>query len=272
MLVYTVAFDLPGWRGSRTMSKLLVSSLLRGFWAGEIVVFRNFETPLFPVERKGLEEVFVPTPDLGEGTEAGKRCLKEALEARFRAVDWIVEPERFDWIAYLDADCLALRDLEHLFAGEADLLVQPERDRPLASETVFNGYLETSEPKSARNGWLGREGINAGTFAVRGSKFRQLMEEWRRIYESDPIRHGEFRDQTAFNRLLLDSDLRIQPFERGEIQFPFHLDKGFLDYRQAALLHFVGGKQRDKVDLAFALHMMRTYGDESGLFLDLLEA
>jgi hypothetical protein len=107
---------------------------------------------------------------------------------------------------------------------------------------------------------------------VRGDKYFDLMSEWRRIYESVPPRHADFRDQTAFNRLLRDTELRVQAFERGEIMFPFHLDTSFLDYREAALLHFVGGKPKDKVDLAFALHMMRTYGDEGGLFLDLLES
>jgi hypothetical protein len=277
-LIYTVAYDLPGWRGSRTMSKLLCSSLLRGFWSGEILVLRNFAQPLFPVERKGLNEVYVETPDFGTGEEAGKKCLREALEARFMAGQWIENPEQYDWICYLDADCLALRDVEHLFAGDADLLVQPERGRKVFSEMVFNGYLKEGAASSdgvkapGRNGWLGRDGINAGTFAVRGNKFEEVMREWKRIYESEPARHKEFRDQTAFNKLLLETDLRVKEFERGEIMFPFYLDKGFLDYRQAALLHFVGGKQKDKIDLSFALHMMRTYGEEGGLFLDLLES
>jgi hypothetical protein len=92
------------------------------------------------------------------------------------------------------------------------------------------------------------------------------------IFENAPPRHEEMRDQTAWNRLLLDTELRAKPFERGEVRFPFNLDKGFLDYKEAALLHFVGGEQRDKINLAFALHMMKTYGDLGGLFFDLLEA
>ena len=274
-LIYTVAYDLPGWRGSRTMSKLLCSSLLRGFWSGEILVIRNFAQPLFPVERKGLSEIYIETPDFGKGEEAGKRCLKAALESRFLAGQWITNPEQYDWICYLDADCLALRDVEHLFAGDADLLVQPERGRNVFSDMVFNGYLEGGAggvSARGRNSWLGRDGINAGTFAVRGNKFEEVMQEWKRIHDSQPVRHKEFRDQTAFNKLLLETELRVKPFERGEIMFPFHLDKGFLDYRDAALLHFVGGKQKDKIDLSFALHMMRTYGEEGGLFLDLLES
>ena len=106
-LFYTVAFDPPGWRGGRTMAKLLCASLLRQFWSGEIVVFRNFPEPLFPVERKGLEEVFVATPDVGEGHGAGERCLKAALEYRFRAAA-MLDASRYEWMAYLDADCLAL--------------------------------------------------------------------------------------------------------------------------------------------------------------------
>ena len=257
------------------MSKLLCSSLLRGFWSGEILVIRNFAQPLFPVERKGLSEIYIETPDFGKGEEAGKRCLKAALESRFLAGQWITNPEQYDWICYLDADCLALRDVEHLFAGDADLLVQPERGRNVFSDMVFNGYLEGGAggvSARGRNSWLGRDGINAGTFAVRGNKFEEVMQEWKRIHDSQPVRHKEFRDQTAFNKLLLETELRVKPFERGEIMFPFHLDKGFLDYRDAALLHFVGGKQKDKIDLSFALHMMRTYGEEGGLFLDLLES
>ncbi len=273
-LIYTVAFDLPGWRGGRQMAKLLCSSLLRQFWSGEIVVFRNFAEPLFPVERKGLEEVFVELPDFGTGKTAGDACLAAALEFRFRAAE-MLDPARYRWMAYLDADCLALRNLDHLFAGDADILVQPEPGRKMADSHVFNGYLGHGEVlQPVRNGWLAAagDGINAGTFAVRAEHYAEVMEQWREIFESPPARHPDMRDQTAWNRLLLDTELRAKPFERGEIQFPLHLNKGFLDYKQAALLHFVGGEQRDKIDLAFALHQMKTYGDAGGLFLDLLES
>jgi hypothetical protein len=273
-LIYTVAFDPPGWRGSRTMAKLLCSSLLRQFWSGEIVVFRNFAQPLFPVERKGLEEVFVETPEVGEAHGAGERCLKAALEYRFRAAE-MLDASRYEWMAYLDADCLALRNLDHLFAGEADILVQPEPGRKMADSHVFNGYIGHDEKLSPkRNAWLAAagDGINAGSFAVRAERYGEVMVQWKEIFDSQPSRHADMRDQTAWNRLLLDTELRVRPFERGEILFPFHLDKGFLDYKQAALLHFVGGEQRDKIDLAFALHLMKTYGDSGGLFLDLLES
>lgn len=83
------------------MAKLLYSSLLRQFWSGEIVVFRNFPEPLFPVERKGLEEVFVETPEVGEGKGVSARCLKAALEYRFRAAE-MLDAYRCQWRSAAD--------------------------------------------------------------------------------------------------------------------------------------------------------------------------
>lgn len=133
-LIYTVAFDPPGWRGGRTMAKLLCSSLLRHFWSGE---------------------------------------------------------------------------------------------RKMADSHVFNGTIGPAEELIARrNTWMAAtgNGINAGTFAVRAECYAGVMNYWREIFESAPPRHEEMRDQTAWNRLLLDTELRAKPFERGEVRFPFHLD------------------------------------------------
>lgn len=63
-LAYTIAFDPPGSSGHRVLARLLASSLRRTFFNGDVIVFRNSEAPLFLVERKGLEEVFIETPDL----------------------------------------------------------------------------------------------------------------------------------------------------------------------------------------------------------------
>ena len=54
-LAYTVAFDPPGSPGHSSMAKMLASSLLRTYFGGDIIVFRNSPEPLFRVERKGLE-------------------------------------------------------------------------------------------------------------------------------------------------------------------------------------------------------------------------
>ena len=60
-LFASVLLDPPGLRTSRQLGKVQVSSLLRTLFPGEVVVWRNFPEPLYPVERKGMHEVdFVP--------------------------------------------------------------------------------------------------------------------------------------------------------------------------------------------------------------------
>lgn len=267
------------------MSKLLVSSLLRTYWSGDIIVFRNFVEPLYPMERKGLEEVYIPTPNY-RGPDAGRKCLNDALELRFRAAAHI-NPEPYEWIAYLDADCYVLRNIDHLFDSysRADMLVFEEEGRSM-EDPWFNGYLNPplKNPPSCRgvcsggnaylgrNHWIGRYGINAGTMAVRGKNFHALMDAWSEIYERPGIRHENFRDQTALNRLLLDTQMLVHKFERGEIATPFIANSDFRDFRKAALLHFAGEGQVDKIQLAYALHMMMTYGEVAGVFFDFLES
>jgi hypothetical protein len=272
-LIYTVAFDPPGWRRSRFMAKILGSSLMRSGWSGRFLILKNFEDPVFLTDRSAIHEVMLPEsigPSLASEREG---ILAEALRLRFEAAKIIENPERYDWIIYMDADCLVLRDIQHLFVGEVDLLVQPEYGRSLEGSRVFNGYLRTGrESAKAGVGWKGRFGVNAGVFAVRGSAYRDIMAEWSRVYSQDPLNHEEFRDQCSFNKLLLDADFRISAFERGEIMHPIHLERSYMDYKDAAILHFVGGDQNDKTKFGFGAYMARFFWDEGGMLLDLLEA
>ena len=96
-LVYTVAFDPPDSPGHRMMAKMLVSSLLRTYFCGDIVVFRNSPDPLFRVERKGLEEIQIGAPQLD-----GQEGAEEAWCWKYRVRNFI-EAERYDKILFLDS-------------------------------------------------------------------------------------------------------------------------------------------------------------------------
>jgi hypothetical protein len=264
-LVYLVSFDPVGYHGSRTMAKLLVSSLLKTICDCEIIVFRNYPEPLYMVGRDGLEERFVDTPSWQSTcAEDVETCLHEALEWRFKAHRFI-DPKEHDYVVYLDCDCLALRNLDHLFAGTSDLIVQREIGRSI-QDPVFSGYLSDDEITS-----LTSDGINAGTIAVRSEIFHEFMSDWEKIFNTRPTQHERFRDQTALNRLIIDGSWSVKSFEKGEITFPFHLNPRYQDYRDSALIHMVGEDQRRKIDLAFALFMASFYNDGSGVYLDFLE-
>ncbi len=87
-LVYTIAFDSPQSEGYRFLGKMLASSLVRTFFTGDVVVFRNSPMPLFLVERKGLEEVYLETPPM-----TGQDGAEEAWCWKYRVAELIENPE-----------------------------------------------------------------------------------------------------------------------------------------------------------------------------------
>ncbi len=193
-LLYTIAFDGPGCGGYRAMAKICVSSLLRTFFSGEVIVFRNTAEPLFLVERKGLEEIFVKTPDI-QGPVAREYTQRWKFQAR-RYFD----PAAYEKVIYLDCDSIALRDVDGLFDGD-DWEIRHVVD----SGKTLN---EVSDPAGA---WFheeeivaspGRPSSNPWLFAIRGNCFDPVMEEWERWDAQVPVGATVRKDISIWNRLL----------------------------------------------------------------------
>lgn len=143
-------------------------------------MFRNSPAPLFLVERKGLDEVFLETPDMyGQERASFAWCWK------YRVAPLIENPEQYDKILFVDCDSLALRNIDHLLEGEWDIRYQPERGKPMNGKS-FNAFLTEEEMAVAAS----RDGANSGTLAVRGSIFHEVMEEWQAIDAGD-VRTGD---------------------------------------------------------------------------------
>ena len=99
VLIYTIALDAEGQTIQRTMAKILVSSLLRSYYTGDMLVLHNGNAPLFRVERKGVEEMMLRMPD-------GADLMTEGCHLKYRARQWI--PGGYDWVCFLDCDMIAL--------------------------------------------------------------------------------------------------------------------------------------------------------------------
>ena len=233
------------------------------------------------MERKGLQEVYVETPDLtgDQGAEQAwcyKYLLAEGLEVRGYAK-----------VAFFDSDMLALRNIDHLFEGKWDIAYQPECGH-YGDELTYNAYYTDSELAQAGT----RVGVNSGSLAVRAEIFHEVMREWQRIDEGRRIRANGFWDQASWNKLLLtktkepgargpadvgtQSDPGCQPwsavpFPMGEIRFPMYLDLDYRIYTKAAMTHNCGGNTLTKIDFTFGLYMRTFYCDPTGLFFNILE-
>jgi hypothetical protein len=192
-LIYTLVLDEPGSEGYRFLGRMLVSSLLRTFFTGDIVVFRNTENPLFLVERKGLEEVYVETPLI-----VGREGWDKAMSWKYKVAE-MLDVRGYDKVLFLDSDFLALRNVDHLLAGDWDIAYQVQRGEA-GDGWMFNGFYDEAEMAAARP----HSGVNAGSYAVRAAIFHEVMREWRRLDEGAMVRpESGFRDQASWNALML---------------------------------------------------------------------
>lgn len=266
LLVYTLAIDAEGCGGQRTLAKLLVSSLLRTGWPGDILLFHNGQSPVFLTPRAGLEEVALDIESPG-----GQAGAEMAWSYKYRVAE-MIPAERYDRVLFLDADCLALRDIRHLLDGEWDIAVQPERGTPL---TTWNHYSYLTEAEMADPRMQKRHGVNSGSWAVRGAVFHEIMAEWQRLDAQPPLRECRCRDQSSWNRLLLDNEQagrwRVHEWPAGEIAFPLYLHQNYHEYTAAALTHQLGGTTPEKLRFTFGLWFETFVFEESCLFFHFME-
>lgn len=112
---------------------------------------------------------------------------------------------------------------------------------------------------------------SSAVWAIRGEHYDKVIQDWKNIAAQEPVRKCGNRIESAWNRLLIDTPLKVTRLERGEIAFPALCPKGYEDWSEAAVLN-VGDWPRKLRSKFLQGQFFGTYfGDESGLFLDLME-
>jgi len=209
--------------------------------------------------------------------------LLEAQRWKYKVSGLIDATEQFDKILFLDADCLALRNIDHLLDGDWDIRYQPERQRP-GNEWQFNTWFTAEEMAAAAK----LEGVNSGTFAVRGAVFHEVMEAWARIDTGTQSPASGLLEQAAWNALLLRNNAvgltevspgvalgasrwKAEPFPMGEVQFPGLIDLHPASYTRAAITHNIMPELKEKVAFTFGLYMRTFYTGRMRALLELLE-
>jgi len=232
-LALTTVVDFKNSRQWRSCAKLWTASLLRHQWGGSIRVKRNFPQPLFPVSRADLQETAF-TAMLGQAKTRDVDFKSISRSSMLDAAEKILDAENFKWILIADADCIALRNPDHLFVGDCDVLVSMINHAP-----------------------------DPGIFAVRGSRFHEFVSF---------LKMCGGLTETGLCNLVRSNEWKIGEFERGEVLQPSNPNISLSDLGYASIIHFKGMKPEDKQRMAFAFHMMSIYGDKDGLFFDIMEA
>ena len=242
------------------MAKFLALSLLRTRFSGDIVVFRNTPTPLFMVPRTGVREVFIETKK-----PRGEDFWDYAQSWKFR-VRHLLDVSGYDKVLYLDADCLALRNIDAVLAGRWDFKYYSEPGS-WAGQRWFNCFISKKEAAK-----LKCEGVNGGMLAVRAALYHEVMELWESIHFGPAPRKKFFADQAALTRLAIDSPRRKRSFTRKEVAAPFSHDPRPQAYFAASLVHLAGCKDFDqKLRFMFGLYLNTFFCDPQAMLLHILD-
>lgn len=259
-LLYTIALDEPGSTLQRGLAKVLIGSVLRTGFSGDILVFGNWNLPLYQIPRKAVTEINIDTGDL-----RGSDLFLLANKLKYGARDFIEAPERYRTILYVDNDCLALKNLEDLCGWREDICWVAEPGTKL-SGWQFRGYLTEDEMTASQ-----RPGANAGTFGIRGEKFVEVTGEVLTIWSQPPVLEGEiWGDQPAWNKLLVGGGFSLLCYPDEAVNFPLLHHPNWHEYRKATLLHFCGHSQRAKTELQFAIFVSQFFGEAAEALLTAL--
>jgi len=254
-LIVTLALDLPGELAQYHLAKLLVSSLLRTRFSGEILAIHTSPNPLFMVARAGVREVRVSLPrDVRRGFD-----FITFAQSHKHEIGHHIDVSRYEKIMFMDCDSVALRNVDHLFDGGWDLAVVHDAGSRIQG-MYWGGYLTDEERVT-----LTCPGVNSGTFVVRADRFHELLGRWREI-ELVPVA-GCLREQSAFNRLVLDWKGPTHVIDSREVALPFVTNAHYRDCIAAAFVHAAGGgTPEERARFLYGLYAS-TYLCDSQMFL-----
>jgi hypothetical protein len=170
----------------------------------------------------------------------------------------------YDYVLFLDSDCLAMGSIAHWFQGSRDILYAVEPGMPVQLKQ-FSGYLTEREMQR-----LSRDGINSGTILVKAAKYGAVMKQWERLDGRSPLREKAGADQPAWNRLILDTRLDARPLPAGEVGFGFQKLE-LLQLMRSPLIHFAGYGAEEKNALMLAAYTARFHSGPESRFMELLE-
>lgn len=235
-LIYTIALDRPGETGHRNLAKLLVSSLLRTRFSGDILVFHTTPYPLFMVARAGVREVQVKLP---------RKLPKEygfvALAQSFKhEVADQIDASAYDRVMFIDCDSVALRNIDHLFEGDWDLAVYGEPKTSIREYAP--AFLNNHEQQH-----LAGPGYNSGTYGVRAPLLGELLSRWQAVENGPPRNQVALREQQAFNRVVIDWEGIVKEWSPLDIALPFCSSEQARHeiYCQCAIVHAASGAPVD---------------------------
>jgi len=252
LMVVAPSFNFERSEKIQHLEKILVSSQLRSLYSGKITIVNHYGFPLFKIERKSVDEHFVPitkAENFGVETQAINR------ESLFGLCE-LVNPDACQWVVVARAASLALRNTDHLIPRDTEGTFSPP-------EVDF--YWARAGQEAICN-----QLATPGLWAVRGEQLPVVLdllkEEWSK---ESGMEAGD--EEAVWTRVVHQLPLRKRAFEKGEVVAP---RIGAVDWEAVSNAAFVtvpDWPKKEAWKFLQALYFGTYLGDETGMILNTME-
>jgi hypothetical protein len=251
-LLVTWSFQETGNPSPGYLVKNLGSSLMRSLFSGGITIFKNYQTPLFKIERRNVDEEVISLPVVGKSEEA----VRNAATTFIFQMAKHLKPGGRRWVIICNPASIALRNIDHLLPSEAS--------QPFGPSSVDLYWTKiTGGPDKG-----GRALASPGVWAVRFEHLELVLQRW----EAVRTELSESSEEEVWTRTLEDLPLTKKPFEKGEVVAPRMKGFDWEEASNAALVTLSGWPQVETRKFLQSLYFGNYLGDETGMILDILEA
>ena len=249
-LIYTIAFDPPNEPYHQMMAKMLVSSIFRTGFTGDVLILTNSEHRVYEHGRQNLEEVSLDSTRIAPAVMG-----REIFNLKYRSRHF-VPAARYEKVMFVDCDCLFLKNPDEMLAEDVDIMFSEEPWGRI-TDMFCNAYLTEREMQT-----LVAPAVNSGVWWIAGHCFQEVLTEWERIDARPYVRGGGCPDQQSWTRLLLDTPLRTKPFRYDvDVRYPIVESRTAPAFSEAALLHYLSAKRTRKVSHMFGDYMRHFHAE-----------
>jgi hypothetical protein len=251
-LLVTWSFNETGDPSPGILVKNQASSLMRSLFSGSLLIFKNYPTPLFKIDRRNVDEEMVSLPIVGKSD----RAIDGGTAAFIFQMPKHLKSEGRQWVIVSDPAGIALRNIDHLIPTEAS--------QPFGPPSVDLYWTKVAEDSNKGRKLL----ASPGFWAVRAEHLEMVLERWQAARAEAP----GLSQEEVWGRVLEELPLSKRPFEKGEVVAPRMSGLDWEEASNAAFVTVAGWPKKEAKRFLQSLYFGTYLGDDSGIILNLLEA
>jgi glycosyltransferase involved in cell wall biosynthesis len=233
-LIYLVAVGAADPRFYECVQWSVHSLRQWGRFTGDILILTDNASPSLFAAVQDYANVFEVDAD-ALFDAAHQRSDHDKFQVTRLLIHQLLDLSAYETVMYMDADILAVQNVNSLFEGVNEF--RYSREFQPMSAPMFSDLLTDEELSHAK--W--RRAINSGVYLAPANYLPECLNAWKAILDANPDVHCY--DQTALNTAVFRDVFRAKPLATFSVGYPVLAYFGEHYRPQTQLLHYCGNRR-----------------------------